>query len=294
MNAKKIVSILTLASAATLILAACGGSGTSSNNASSSGSPLTTNAQRTNAEGILDAMTSTVTASGYVSPAKYDIAYQASTTFTGAIHFSSTDNFLYAKAVGTTVDYSKNTITWDTEAWAFKDGAKYIVAIHKANSNTYAEIDATVFATLTKAYADKATSTITASPAAFSKFLKNFDKGTQSTVTVNGSSQNVILAGGSSSSLWMKSEAYASTGAGNLTATLTIGRTYGDEPIVYSWGSSRIQSEVNSANSTSEAFTWDSSTANALSNYATAYTVVTDATVITTMVTAAKVVAGSF
>jgi hypothetical protein len=239
-------------------------------------------------------MTAAVTATDYAFPTKYDVAYQAgtSTTMAGAIHFSSADDFIYAKYVGSTVNYENVTVTSDIESWAFKTGDKYIVAVHTAGAGTYAEIDATAFAALNATYVTKASSTIKASPATFSNFLKNFDQGTQSTVTVNGSSENVILAGGSSSSLWMKSETYDSSGAGNLTATLTIGRTYGDEPLVYRWASSHIVSEVNSASATTETFAWDSYTQNTL-DYS-AYTKETDTAKITALVAVVTAVAADF
>jgi hypothetical protein len=237
-------------------------------------------------------MTTAVTAASYTFPTKYDVAYQASTTMTGAIHFSSADNFIYAKYVGSTVNYENVPVTSDIESWAFKAEDKDIVAVYTAGVGTYAEIDAAAFATLNTTYAAKASNTIKASPATFSNFLKNFDQGTQSTVTVNGSSEDVILAGGSSSGLWMKSEAYASTGAGNLTAALTIGRTYGDEPVVYQWASSRVVSEVNSASATTETFAWNSYTENTL-DYS-AYTKETDPAKIAALAAVVAAVAADF
>lgn len=237
-------------------------------------------------------MATAVAATSYSFPTAYDVSYQAGTTMTGAIHFSQADHFIYAKYVGSTKNYANSTITADTESWAFQSGSDFIIANHSSTGNTYAAVDAATFGVLSSAYASKAVSTIKDSPVAFSHFLKNFDQGAQSTVVVNNSSEDVILAGGSSSALWMKSENYVSTGAGNLTATLTIGRTYGDEPIVYAWDSSKIVSEVNNSTSTTETFTWGSYTANTLDF--THYTLVTDASAVTAMVTAVSAVATSF
>jgi hypothetical protein len=237
-------------------------------------------------------MTATVTGAGYVMPVKYHLDYNVkSGTLVGAIQFSNVDDYVYAKYIGTATSYTGATTTYDLEAWAFKDGENYIAATKVTNpaATEYAIVTEEQFGEIKAAFAERAATSIKTSPASFSHFLKNFDVGTPSVVTVGGSSVSVILAGGSSTTLWMKSESYQSTGAGNLTATLNIGRTYGDEPVVYAWDNNRVIKEQNDATQSLLTYEWDTYTAEEL-DYS-AYTQVTDVDAIEAKITSIEVLA---
>jgi hypothetical protein len=251
MNAKKISTLL-LCSAGIAMLAAC------------SGKTVT----RTDAETNLDAMNTTVTASGYVMPTSWDA--KRTTKTTAGSDYTETHSYKYVSASeiyvaasnsGTLVVSSVSSKSSQSYVATLKDGKIMLAAnddtiryasTTSATGTSVAELAAKAAWDLVVAAASAQSAIITSTPAHMSQYLKAFATGTGSSAVNAGATIG--------NTTYMKSESYKSSGTGNLEMNITPNYTKDtysyDEPMTYKFTSSQVVEMKNDLKGTDETFAW--------------------------------------
>jgi hypothetical protein len=259
MNAKKISTLL-LCSAGIAMLAACSGKTVS----------------RADAETKLGAMDTAVNASDYKLPTKATYTTKKDGTTTYELAYDTDAIYVHSKyyAAVTSKDANSSTVTVknaNAEVWAYKDGSTYVVAYTDGTSGKIyitgsdAVSDAVITTAITAAATKQSatySATLQATPKKMQTWLKDFDDSTKSTVSY--ASGEVGIAGGTikGKGFYMKSEAYKSSGDGNLEMNMVIGRSYGDETCVYNFDKNMIlENDTTSGGSTTaKIYSWGTCT----------------------------------